>query len=482
VVVGDFNGDGNLDFAGVGPADSVSVLLGNGDGTFQPAVQFMARIGPVSLAIGDFNGDGKADLVVANYGTAGSGGENGSDNVTVMLGNGNGTLQTAVSYAAGRQPMFVAVGDFNGDGRADLVVLNSNGANVSVLLANAAGLSTVTTLLPATPNPSQYGQPVTLIADVAPSNATGQVEFLDGSNVVGVGTLNLAGSAQISIRSLPSGATSLRAVYAGVPGVWLPSQSGAVNQVVNPVAPSGLAAAISYAAGSHPNSVTAGDFNGDGKADLAVANFGSNDVSILLGIGNGTFRMAVNYAVGIHPYSAAVGDFNGDGKPDLAVANWGSMPGSVSNVSVLLGNGDGTFQAAINYTAGTNPQSVAVADFNGDGKPDLVVANWGSGDFSVFLGNGDGTFRPALGFKTGLVADGSPVSVAVGDFNGDGFADAVAALDGSATGVLLGYGDGTLQPTINYLAGTNPDLFYIGGIAVGDFNGRQAGSGGGQSE
>ena len=139
-----------------------------------------------------------------------------------------------------------------------------------------------------------------------------------------------------------------------------------------------------------------GDFNGDGKADLAVANYGSDNVSVLLGNGNGTFQAAVNYAAGTSPHSVAVGDFNGDGKADLAVANYGS-----NNVSVLLGNGNGTFQAAVNYAAGTSPCSVAVGDFNGDGKADLAVANYGSNNVSVLLGNGNGTFQAAVNYAAG---------------------------------------------------------------------------------
>src|SRR5438874_83752 len=111
---------------------------------------------------------------------------------------------------------------------------------------------------------------------------------------------------------------------------------------------------------------------------------------------DGTFQTAANYGAGTHPFSVAVGDFNSDGRSDLAVANEGS-----GNVSVLLGNGDGTFQAAVNYGAGGNPGSVAVGDFNADGKPDLAVANTGSGNVSVLLGDGDGTFQPAVNYGTG---------------------------------------------------------------------------------
>src|SRR5262249_20769798 len=140
-------------------------------------------------------------------------------------------------------------------------------------------------------------------------------------------------------------------------------------------------------AGGTPRFVAVGDFNGDGNEDLVWANFGFSNLGMLLGNGDGTFRAVPNFSgVGLlRPISIAVGDFNGDGVQDLAVANNGS-----NDVSVLLGNGDATFQGARNFAAGRLPSSVAVGHFNGDGRQDLVVANSGSNDVSVLLGNGDG--------------------------------------------------------------------------------------------
>src|SRR6266550_690309 len=141
--------------------------------------------------------------------------------------------------------------------------------------------------------------------------------------------------------------------------------------------------AAQFEVGTQPVSVVIGDVNGDGKPDLAVANSSSNSVSVLLGNGDGTFVAKVDYGTGNSPQSVAIGDVSGDGKPDLAVANSGS-----STVSVLLGNGDGTFVAKVDYGAGNGPQSVAIGDVSGDGKPDLAVANLNSGTVSVLLGNG----------------------------------------------------------------------------------------------
>jgi len=183
-----------------------------------------------------------------------------------------------------------------------------------------------------------------------------------------------------------------------------------------------------------------GDFNSDGKPDLGVANRGSFDspatnISVLLGNGDGTFQPAVNYGAGIGPSSVAVADFNADGKPDLVIANVGpyeQFTYTGGDVSVLLGNGDGTFQAAVNYNAGIGPSSVSVGDFNRDGKADLAVVNVGS-DVSVLLGNGDGTFRTAFNYGAGS----GPAAVAVDDFNGDGAPDLAVASTFVGVSILL---------------------------------------------
>src|SRR5262249_42858225 len=217
--------------------------------------------------------------------------------------------------------------------------------------------------------------------------------------------------------------------------------------------------AVNFGAGTNTVSVAVGDFNGDGVQDLAVANVVTlpnsfdSSVSVLLGNGDGTFQSAVNFGAGRAPVSVAVGDFNGDGVQDLAVAN------AVSNdVSVLLGNGDGTFQSAVNFGAGTNTVSVAVADFNGDGVQDLAVANGSSFMVSGMLGKGDGTVQASRNYR--IEGFEGSQSVAVGDFNGDGVQDLAVG----GVSVLLGNGDGTFQAALNFGAGT-------ASVAVGDFNG-----------
>ncbi len=208
--------------------------------------------------------------------------------------------------------------------------------------------------------------------------------------------------------------------------------------------------------GSAPSSVTVSDVNGDGKSDLVAANAGGASVSVLLGNGDGTFQNQTTFATGLSPSSVAVMDVNGDGRPDLVVANSGD-----NNVSVLLGNGDGTFQNQTTFATGSAPSFVAVADLNGDGKPDLIVAD--SGGVSLLLGNGDGTFQSQTTFATGS----SPSSVVVADVNGDGKPDLVVANGGdNNVGVLLGNGNGTFQNQTTLDGGS-----YASSVAVGDVNG-----------
>jgi hypothetical protein len=208
-----------------------------------------------------------------------------------------------------------------------------------------------------------------------------------------------------------------------------------------------------------------GDFNRDGHLDLAVANSGSSSVSVFLGNGDGSFQNAQNYLVGSNPVSVVVTDLNGDGIPDLAVLNRGSDPDYQGTVSILLGNGDGTFQAAQSFSVGVGVQSMAIGDFNGDGHPDLAVIRFPSSNggtaATILLGNGDGSFQAPLN----QVIGGYPICLGVGDVNGDGMLDLVFASDGSVS-VLLGHGDGTFESPKTFAGGRGPHS-----VAVADLNG-----------
>ena len=356
-----------------------------------PALDFATGTNPTSVAVGDFDGDGKLDVAVAN---------NGSDNVSVLLGNGDGTFQAPVNYPVGDFPWSVAVGDFDGDGKLDLAVANAGSSTISVLLGEGNGKFTA-----------------------APDVKAGV-----GPVFVAVADLNGDGKADLVVASLFS-STSVAVLLGNGDGTFQ--------------------APLNFVAGSGSRSVAVGDFNGDGKKDLAVANFDSDTVSVLLGNGDGTFQAPLDFATGKNPSSVAVGDFNGDGILDLAVANFDVSSADVvsGDVAVLLGKGDGTFIAAGRFPAGTGPLSwahsvfVTVGDFNGDHRLDLAVVNQDN-SVSLLLGNGDGTFRVA----GTVLAHFHPSSLAVADFNGDHLPDlAVTNFDSGDVSVLLGNADGTLQ-------------------------------------
>jgi hypothetical protein len=218
-----------------------------------------------------------------------------------------------------------------------------------------------------------------------------------------------------------------------------------------------------YAVGRTPDAVAVGDFRGDGHHDLVTANYYGDNVSVLLGNGDGTFQAPQSFDAGTQPVSVAVGDFNGDGQLDLVVANGDYYAGTVS---VLLGNGDGTFQQPVSYPVGMLPRSVAVGDLRGIGQLDIVTANDVSGSISVLLGNGDGTFQKAVSYDT----PPNPLSVAVGDFTGSGQLDIAVAsenLSGAkgAVSVFLNNGDGTFRH------GEDHAYYAAQAVAVGDFTG-----------
>jgi hypothetical protein len=288
---------------------------------------FAVGANPVAQVAGDFNGDGHADLVVVNQ---------NANTISVLLGNGDDTFRPKIDYATGTTPIRVVVGDFNGDGKVDIATANFGAKSVSVLLGNGDG-----TFRPRT--------------DIALSTT--------------------------------------------------------------------------------PVSLAVGDLNGDGKLDLAVAteDLASDDVTVLNGNGNGdgTFQAPVStvsdtpgkgIALILEPFSTiSTGDFNGDGRPDVVVVSshdfWNQRSGQFfvgGTVSVLLGNGDGTLQAPRVFAVGTSPRTVATGDFNGDGRLDFAVGHYLSGTVSVFMNTGGGSFT-----SSNLVPGGAPASLAAGDFNGD---------------------------------------------------------------
>ncbi|GAA6620803.1 DUF4347 domain-containing protein [Scytonema sp. NUACC26] len=324
VIVGDFNNDGSSDLAVAQQSNnSVFVLVGDDSGNFSTVNEYTVGLSPVFVTTGDVNKDGRLDLVTANSGT---------NTVSVLLGLGNGSFGTATNVAIGdigTNPTSIVTGDFNGDGLSDLAV-TTNTNKVSVILRKSDGTFSNPTLYDVGTTPSSI-----VVGDFNNDTKLDLVVTNSGSNNIAL------------LQGLGAGAFSNATFY-------------------------GLGSEA-----SNPKSTIAGNFNGDDKLDLAVANSGSNNVSVLLGNNTG-FGAVTNYGIAdTSPSSITVGDFNKDGKSDLAIAT------SSGNISILVGNGQGSFSSTNSISGGSNSVSVVASDFNKDGKSDLVVAN--SDNFSILL-------------------------------------------------------------------------------------------------
>lgn len=342
---------------------------------------------PHRVATGDFNGDGVPDLVVTNRLLS---------SFVILLGKGDGTFFTATSVnpGTGVGPDTIAVGDFNNDGIQDLAIGNTSSSKVSILLG---------------------------IGDGTFSSAVTTLTTSFSSTSIAVADLN--GDGNLDLIVTPSYGTTVN--------VFLGKGDGTFT---NPASSPAVAS---------PGVVAVGDFNGDGIPDLAISSNTNNTtyntpatIAILLGKGDGTFTAAASLPMDSYSNSLVVADLNGDGKLDLVEGNGINLDGGSTTLAIFLGNGDGTFaRTTTSPTTIGSPQSIAVADFNADGKPDLVVTNYSSnGGVNVFLGNGDGTFATTpLSLSTGS----SPTSVATADFDGDGRADVAVATTFNTTATVL---------------------------------------------
>jgi len=463
VAVGDFNGDGIMDIVAVSYdeandySSTLTVLIGTGDGTFQNGVEYPVGPRAAWVAVSDLDLDGKPDVIVANAG-GNSPANYTPGNISVLLGNGDGTFQNALAYKAGIRPFRGAIGDFNGDGMADIAVANATGNDVSILLNDGSGSFGTPTNYGAGIRPS-----VIVVADVDGDGiADLAIDNRESNNVsilFGVGNGTFRSNRMYDVRScflndnIPCPLSLALADFNGDGKTDVATANLSSNDITVFTGDGNGALVFSSVipTGSRPEKIIASDFNQDGKIDLATVNNLSNDVTVMNGNGDATFGPAVSYATGlIGPWTLLSADINNDGKADLIAAGDG--------IDVLINNGSGSFQPPVSTSFSTN--DIAAGDFNGDGKQDLIA----SSDLTVLLGAGDGTFQPGGSYGVGYYA-----AVVVQDFNLDGKLDVAAAMGATdSIAVLFGNGDGTFQTPVFYPVGPLQSPI---SLAVGDLDG-----------
>jgi hypothetical protein len=429
VVTGDFNGDGKLDLAIANFADNtVSVMLGKGDGTFGAAQTYGTDNGPVSIAVGDCNGDGKLDLVTAN----------GGGDLSVLLGKGDGTFGPATTVslpAAGglsQTPFSVAVGDLNKDGKLDLVVTGQTSYSQQYGFTGTYGYYG-----PYFRTVSQ-GYVNVLVGDGKGGFTAGDPQAINSTTPTSVQVGDFNGDGKLDVVTANEDLSSV--------GVLLGNGDGTLGSETD------------YGTGAGPASVALGDVNGDGKLDLVTANASGNNVSVLLGNGNGTYQTAKNASVGSSVQSLALGDFNNDGQLDVAAANYNN-----GTLYTILGKGNGAFSLPVTATVGSDPLSAAAGDFNGDGKPDLAVANAGSNNVSVLLN--DGTW-PSANAPTVSVNSVSVTEPTSGTTNAV-FTVSLSAASTQTVTVHYATADGTAGVADNDYVATSGTLTFAPGQTTG---------------
>jgi Big-like domain-containing protein/VCBS repeat protein len=374
VSMGDFDGNGTVDLVSASELDSeifagdfgIAVVPGNGDGTFQARTELVKVASTQSQTTGDVNGDGKPDIVGTN---------SYNNTVSVYLNDGDGNFPSWTDYPTGTDPEGVVIGDVNGDGIPDLVVADHADNLISVLLGNGDG-----TFQPRRDFATATSPKAILLSD------------FNNDGITDVATANQTNPGTVSI-------------LLGAGDGTFPTHH-------------------ELSAGDSPQSIANSDFNGDGKTDLVVnynyaGGISDSGASVFLSNGDGTFQPRVDYSIDLYDsHGVAAGDINSDGKPDLIVSNY-------VTVSVFLGNGDGTFQPHVDYPTGGSRQ-LFIGDFNGDGSPDIVTGTGeifvDFGKISLLLGNGDGTFQPYSQYLAG-----PPSSFSAADLNDDGALDLVVS-------------------------------------------------------
>ncbi len=458
LAVGEFNGDQNLDLAVSDSGGAVAILLGTGSGTFTGPTSFSVG-GVRSIAVADFNIDGNNDLAIVGQ---------FSGEVSVLFGNGSGSFGTPATFNSGSEPSAIVAQDFNNDGKPDLAIALI--VNMVVLINNGAGTFSAPGILSvAGSNPAAI-----VTADF---NNDGQYDLAVGHNTgvsvrFGNGSGNFGNQTNFPLGLGPTflGAGDLN--DDGSVDLVVSSYSGSVVSFLLNDEIGGFKIAPTFSNNPDANSVVAGDFNNDGKTDLAVANRNGNSVSIHPGDGLGTFGAARVFSVGDPPstnvtngpFSLAVADFNGDSRLDLVTANF-----TGGNVTILSGDGAGNFSSQkIAVTGGSSPQYVVTGDFNLDAKADVALTR--NGVFSkvtILFGNGNGGFSSQTDFDTGIVTS---ESLTAGDLNADSKLDVVVGSpSGGEFSVLLNDGSGGFSAPTLYTLNTNTGQSSV--ATIGDFTG-----------
>jgi uncharacterized protein (TIGR03437 family) len=570
LVAADINGDGHPDLIVANSGDNtVSVLLGNANGTFQTAKTYPAGNNPLALALADVNSDGIQDLIVANcpncIGLSGAGA------ISVLPGLAGGAFGAPVPVAQDSAPATLVAADFNGDGKVDIAYGSFLSSVASVVLGNGLGgfsspmtspsagagnyfgfgdfngdgkldlavldnFRNLISILPGIGDGS-FGPPVSYVAGTSPGNfslldlaGTGHLDLAAGDQVSGSISLlagrpdgtfvgprayptsdmpafiaagDFNGDGKPDLVSAAKNATSLslftnvgKGTFQGPTAIALPAQAAALasgdfngdgKADLAVATPNGIEIFLGQANGGfgQPLTLSTGaivatalataDFNGDSKLDLAVAgsNMGQGSIQIYFGDGTGGFQLSQTFPAGTNPTSLAIADLNEDGHPDVVMVDSGQFlqASQTGGVFVLLSQAGGTFADPVSFAAGTNPAGVAAGDLNGDGKPDLAVATstldasgFPNGTLAIFFNQGHGTF----GAPTTIAIDSGPLAIAITDVNLDGVPDVIVSncCGFNDLNVLLGNGDGTFQPLVEVPVGVSPQ-----GLAIADFDG-----------
>lgn len=416
LAIADFNGDNAQDIAAVlfstgadpQPLDQVAVMLGNGAGQFGAPRLFGMRDETLDLVARDINGDSRIDLIAAN---------GAADNISIALGRGNGTFETDERFAAGVRPRMTASGDLDGDLNPDLAVANLDSGDVSILLGNGDGSFEPAFSLDVT------GTPRALVLGRVDSDA-----HLD-----------------LAVCDFDAGQISL----------FLGRGDGSFGSERRIVA---------RGASSQPRSLALGDLNKDGKTDIVVSNSATDDITVLLGAGNGTFGAPKHFFAGNFPLDLVVADVDADTSPDVVLINGldADDPGTGQNprVRTLFGKGDGTLEERAGfgaYAVDPDPRALALADLTTDGVREAVTVHPGRNSANVLAAKADGKLVAGVPHR----AADSPVSVVLGDVDRDRFADIVTTNEGDhSVSVLLNKGSLKFATHMNFFFGSRP----IGGI------------------